>query len=289
MLHSRSSWCGFIFLWTGFGYLYGAQEQPQPVRVVDVMRISAVQPPEAGVVTVTPPSLGQGTSCDVLVVGAGTGGVAAALAAAEGGHSVCLTEETNWVGGQMTAQGIAALDESKYIESGGATASYLKLRTAIRAYYRQHYKLSLAAGREKNFNPGSCWVSGLCFEPAVALDAIQSMFKPYQSSGLLRIFLRTKAISVARSGNRVTSVLTYNFDTDVWTSFRARYVLDATETGDLLPLAGAEYVIGAEARNQTSVPHARPEEADPADSQSFTYTFVLARNSSEEHRIPKPP
>jgi len=153
MLHSRSSWCGFIFLWTGFGYLYGAQEQPQPVRVVDVMRISAVQPPEAGVVTVTPPSLGQGTSCDVLVVGAGTGGVAAALAAAEGGHSVCLTEETNWVGGQMTAQGIAALDESKYIESGGATASYLKLRTAIRAYYRQHYKLSLAAGREKTSTP----------------------------------------------------------------------------------------------------------------------------------------
>jgi len=278
-----------LLCWTGFGCLCGGQELPQPVRVVDVMRISADQPPEAGVVTLTPPPLGREVSCDVLVVGAGTGGVAAAAAAAEGGHSVCLTEENQWVGGQMTTQGVAALDENKYIESGGGTASYLKLRTAIRAYYQQHYKLSPTAAREKHFNPGSCWVSDLCFEPAVALDAIQSMLKPYESSGLLRVFLRTKAISVARSGNRITSILAYNFDTDVWTTFRARYVLDATETGDLLPLAGAEYVTGAEARKATGEPHARPDDADPTDSQSFTYTFVLARNSSDEHRISKPP
>jgi len=290
MLGSRSSWCGLILLlcWTGSGYLCGGQELPQPVRVLDVMRISADQPPEAGVVTLTPPPLGQGVSCDVLVVGAGTGGVAAALAVAESGHSVCLTEETKWVGGQMTAQGVAALDEDRYIESGGATASYLKVRGAIRAYYQQHYKLSPAAARDKHFNPGNCWVSDLCFEPAAALQAIESMLKPYQSSGLLRIFMRTKAISAARSGNRVTSVLAYNFETDGWTSFRPRYVLDATETGDLLPLAGAEYVTGAEARKETGEPHAA-DDADPKDSQSFTYTFVLARDSRQEHRIPKPP
>ena len=290
MLHFRSSWCALSLLlcWAGLTHLNGAQELPQPIRAVDVMRIRADQPPEAGVVTLTPPSLGQGVSCDVLVVGAGTGGVAAALAAAEGGHSVCLTEETDWVGGQMTAQGVAALDENRYVESGGATASYLKLRDAIRAYYQQHYKLSPAAAREKQLNPGSCWVSGLCFEPVAALQAIQSMLKPYQSSGLLRIFLRSKAISVAGTGNRVTSVLAYNFETDVWTSFRSRYVLDATETGDLLPLAGAEYVTGAEARKETGEPHA-PDGADPKDGQSFTYVFVLARNSSQEHRIPKPP
>jgi hypothetical protein len=287
----RTPCCRFILLlgWTGFSHLYGGQEPSQPVRVVDVMRISADQPPEAGVVTLTAPPLGPGVSCDVLVVGGGTGGVAAALAAAAGGHSVCLTEETNWVGGQLTAQGVAALDENKDTESGGATASYLKLRDTIRAYYQQHYKLSPAAAREKHFNPGNCWVSGLCFEPAVALGAIQSMLKPYQSSGLLRIFVRTKAISVERGGSRVTSVLAYNFDTDVWNSFHARYVLDATETGDLLPLAGAQYVTGAEARRETQEPHARPEEADPAESQSFTYTFVLTRSSNEKHQLPKPP
>jgi hypothetical protein len=273
-------WYGLVLLLCSRGVprLASAQELPQPVRVVDVMRISADQPSEAAVVTLTPPDLGQGVSCDVLVVGGGTGGVAAALAAAEGGHSVCLTEETNWIGGQMTAQGVSALDENKHIETGGATASYLKLRSALRAYYAHHYKLSPTATGEKHFNPGGCWVSGLCVEPSVALDAIQSMLKPYQSSGLLCIFLRTKAISAARSGNRIISVLAYNFDTDTWTSFHPRYVLDATETGDVLPLAGAEYVTGAEARQETGEPDARPGDADPRDLQSFTYTFVLAHN-----------
>jgi len=291
MLHLRSLPCGFFLLLScsGFPRLYSGQEPPQPVRVVDVMRISADQPSEAALVTLTPPELGQVASCDVLVVGGGTGGVAAALVVAEGGHSVCLTEETNWIGGQMTAQGVSALDENKYVETSGATASYIKLRSAIRTYYGLHYKLSPAATRGRHFNPGSCWVSGLCFEPSVALDAIQSMLKPYQSSGLLRVFLRTKAISVVRSGNRITSVLTYNFDTDAWTSFHARYVLDATETGDLLPLSGAEYVTGAEARKETGEPHARQGDADPGDSQSFTYTFVLARDPSHTHPIPKPP
>lgn len=43
---------------------------------------------------------------DVLVVGAGLGGITAALAAAEHGHTVTLTEPTRWVGGQSTSQAV---------------------------------------------------------------------------------------------------------------------------------------------------------------------------------------
>lgn len=43
---------------------------------------------------------------DVVIVGGGVGGVAAALAAARGGCSVLLTEETNWIGGQLTQQAV---------------------------------------------------------------------------------------------------------------------------------------------------------------------------------------
>lgn len=45
-------------------------------------------------------------SCDVLVVGGGLGGVAAALAATRRGFKVLLTEETDWIGGQLTAQAV---------------------------------------------------------------------------------------------------------------------------------------------------------------------------------------
>ena len=41
---------------------------------------------------------------DILIAGGGLGGVAAALAAADCGKRVVLTEETDWIGGQLTAQ-----------------------------------------------------------------------------------------------------------------------------------------------------------------------------------------
>src|SRR5260370_41957951 len=77
---------------------------------------------------------------EVLVVGGGMGGVAAALAAARAGRSVLLTEETDWLGGQLTAQGVSALDEHRFIESFGGTTSYMALRQAIRDIYRSDYR-----------------------------------------------------------------------------------------------------------------------------------------------------
>ncbi|HEY0541766.1 MAG TPA: FAD-dependent oxidoreductase, partial [Actinoallomurus sp.] len=43
---------------------------------------------------------------DALVVGGGLGGVAAALALLKAGSSVVLTEEYDWLGGQLTSQAV---------------------------------------------------------------------------------------------------------------------------------------------------------------------------------------
>ena len=61
----------------------------------------------------------------------------ASLALAERGHSVCLTEETDWVGGQATAGGVSALDENRFIEFAGGTRSYMLFRAGIRDWYRR--------------------------------------------------------------------------------------------------------------------------------------------------------
>ena len=58
---------------------------------------------------------------DVLIVGGSAGGTAAAMAAAEAGASVCLIEETDWLGGQLTAQGVCTPDEQQHIETFGGT------------------------------------------------------------------------------------------------------------------------------------------------------------------------
>ena len=59
---------------------------------------------------------------DILIVGGGLGGVAAALAVLQLGRSVLLTEETDWLGGQLTAQAVPP-DEHPWIETTCCIAS----------------------------------------------------------------------------------------------------------------------------------------------------------------------
>ena len=53
---------------------------------------------------------------DIVVVGAGTGGCAAAIQAGRMGASVALVEESDWVGGQMTGAAVSSMvDKSFYL------------------------------------------------------------------------------------------------------------------------------------------------------------------------------
>src|SRR5580700_7770533 len=87
------------------------------------------------------PPAAQERQADVVVIGAGTGGCAAALAAARNGMRVILTEETDWIGGQLTAQAVPP-DEHPWIEMFGCTLSYRHYRDAVREYYRRNYPLT---------------------------------------------------------------------------------------------------------------------------------------------------
>ena len=65
--------------------------------LLDVMAVRATGDPAAAVVECGEPGRDIAEiACDVLVAGGGTGGIAAALAAARGGRTVCLIEETDW-------------------------------------------------------------------------------------------------------------------------------------------------------------------------------------------------
>lgn len=109
------------------------------------------------------------TTADVLVVGGGVGGVAAALAALRLGKTVILTEETDWIGGQLTAQAVPP-GENPWIETTGCTASYRQFRNDVRAFYRTKYALRKAPYANQLLNPGMGTVSAVCHEPLVALS-----------------------------------------------------------------------------------------------------------------------
>ena len=223
---------------------------------------------------------------DILIVGAGLGGVAGALAALRMGRQVILTEETDWIGGQLTSQAVPP-DEHWLIESCGATASYRRLREGIRDYYRRNYPLLPGPRQDPRLNPGQGNVSRLCHEPRVALAVMEEMLAPYLGKGQLQLWLRTAPTAVAMDGDRVRAVTLKNLVSGHETTVSAPYVLDATETGDLLELGNVEHVIGSEAKSETGELHAL-DEADPLDQQAITWCFPMSHHPGEDHTIDKP-
>ncbi|MGW7422995.1 FAD-dependent oxidoreductase [Streptomyces sp. NPDC054813] len=222
---------------------------------------------------------------DILVVGGGLGGVAAALAALDRGRSVLLTEETEWIGGQLTSQGVPP-DEHTWIEQFGATRTYRALREAIRDHYRRWYPLTEEARRRRYLNPGEGRVSALCHEPRVAAAVLEAMVAPYVAAGRLRILYGHRPVAASVDGDRVRSVLVEGPD-GARVEVSAPYVLDATELGDLLPLTGAEHVTGFESRRDTGEPSG-PEEAQPANVQAFSWVFAVDHLAGEDHTVDRP-
>ena len=234
------------------------------------------------------------TKCDVLIVGGGTGGVAAALAASSMGLSVVMTEETEWVGGQLTAQAVPP-DDHPWIEMFGCTARYRIFRSRVRRAADGPKPMTM-----REFNPGGGWVSNLCHPPAVG----HAVLRDWLGERPVDLRLRTvaqganlltstvpRATGDARPetlGDRVAAVPLLDLETGEETLVRAAYVLDATELGDLLPLTGTEFVQGSEGRDATGEPHAPPGGPRPDDQQGFTWCMAVGHDPGSHRVIDRP-
>jgi len=243
--------------------------------------------------------------CEILVVGGGLAGAATAYEGLLAGRTVCLTEITDWVGGQISSQGTSALDErptqrSRLFYSRG----YLELRERIKRYYGE-------------LNPGDCWVSESCFLPR---DAHQILFNTLQDAakrgkGTLKWFPSTvvKELSLSSTGNLIEGAFAiqhkpfpaapplntqplsqtiedwYRYeDTRRFEKTIVRfvpqgkpqgnapnwYVVDATETGELIALADVPYRVGIDPRSYVE-PSSSSATGDPYCTQGFTYTFAM--------------
>jgi len=289
------------------------QEEKRSIELVDISSIK-VENPHAAVKTIEFDRPYKTIKCDIFIAGGGLGGVAAALKiwqlnnkeSAKPLH-VVLSEETDWLGGQATAQGVSALDENSLVETTGCTDNYQKFRHAIRNNYASNYRLarqpsnvqlSELLNKDKYLYPGNCWVSRLSFEPKVALAELDTMLSPALSNSSLKVLYRHKPFAVKNRRNffplisnkhaPIKSIYLVNLDTDEHICVRAKLFIDATEFGDLLALSNTPYKTGAESQEQTGESHA-PEKADPDNVQDFTYPFALELRPGENHTVNKPP
>ncbi len=229
---------------------------------------------------------------DILIAGGGVGGVAAALAALSAGCRVVMTEEYSWLGGQLTTQFVPP-DEHRWIEAFGRTARYAALREKIRAYYRAYFPLTAEAAGDPRLNPGRSTVSRISHLPSVSCAVIRDALAPYLASGQLKVFLETVPVAVERNGEKIQAVTFLDKTSNTHREIRAAMVLDATELGDLLPLAEVPYRSGAESRQETGEPHAIDGPAEPDNVQAITWCLPLAYDPDcheprEEYAMPQP-
>jgi hypothetical protein len=232
------------------------------------------------------PTHGSELKADLVIAGGGLGGCAAAIAALQNGLNVIMTEETDWIGGQLTSQGVPP-DEHQWIETHGATRLYRLFRSNVRQYYRNNYPLTETARSDKYLNPGNGSVSRLCHEPKVALAVLNEMLAPYLSSNKLLLLTEHKINRADVNGCRIHSLEAENQRNGDILSLSAPFFIDATELGDLLPLTGTAFTTGSESRADTKELHAA-EYADPESNQAFTACFALEYLPGEDYVIEKP-
>jgi len=268
-------------------------------------------------VAAQPVTIDETIDCELLIVGGGLSGTATAYESLFAGRTVCMTELTDWVGGQISSQGTSALDEAKKQRSLlFYAAGYKGLRSRIEDFYDE-------------LNPGGCWVSVSCFLPrdAHAILADQLADAAKQGGGELKWFPSTvvKELDISADGRMIdsaiaiqhtpqpgtppinTELLSETFIDSYQYEDSARfakkviqfvpkanddsgpadwYVVEATETGEVIALSGVPYRLGLDPRSHLN-PSSPTETGDPYCVQGFTYTFGMER-TAEPQPQPEP-
>jgi len=255
-------------------------------------------------------------ACEVVVVGGSLGGVAAATHAMQAGAVTCLIELTPWFGGQISSQGVSAIDESRAMrQQQNYSQSWLGFKQRI-----AQQPLRLSAGLDK---PGatvedtnSCWVGKLCFPAQVGAIAAQQHIEaaaenaPGSRWGTAIAF---KGATFDATGREIIAihavrrvprdpdyVPTGHFSKEItnWYSWsddplfektpvrleaipgKRLMVIDATDTGELVGWAGIPHRLGSESRETTQEVNAAAFD-NPECTQAFTYPFAIALHDDQ--------
>ncbi|MGB7251608.1 MAG: FAD-dependent oxidoreductase [Phormidesmis sp.] len=184
-------------------------------------------------------------TADVLVVGGGTGGVAAAIQAARRGASVVLVSELPWLGGMLTAAGVCAPD-------GNELAAF---QTGLWGAFLQALRSRHPAGLDNG------WVSFFTYDPAVGAQIFADWVAALPNLKWI-VGERSREVLRASPAHGSDCIIGVRFEQ---ITVQATITIDATELGDLLALAEVPYRWGWETKAEWNEPSAPVSLSDPTD------------------------
>jgi hypothetical protein len=249
--------------------------------------------------------------CEVVVVGGTLGGVAAASQSMQSGATTCLIELSPWLGGQVSSQGVSAIDESVAMQTRDNYApSWVAFKQLIQQQLVELPSWTGLSSPQPVTNLNSCWVGNLCFPPKAGAGAVQQLLEKAIASSPESRWATSTAFKGAEfdvTGQEITAIYGvrrvprnpdhvplgqpsiewpqwYSWDAnDTFTKVPIRLqppdgkrmiVIDATDTGEVVGWARIPYRLGSESKDTTGERHA-PRKDNPQCTQAFTFPFAL--------------
>lgn len=250
--------------------------------------------------------------CQVAVIGGSLGGVAAAAHAMNIGAQTCLIEVSPWLGGQISSQGVSALDESMRMRQRNKLSdSWLRFRETIKQQTTELPNWSPGGQTRLVRDINRCWVGTLCFPPkagATAAEVFLAAAKPNAPDSQWATMTAFKGAAFDATGREITAVYgvrripknpdyvpkgRLSGELAQWYSWspteeydripvklqpppgQKMLVIDATDTGELIGWAQVPYRLGSEAKATMGEPNGAAFD-NPQCTQAFTYPFSLA-------------
>jgi hypothetical protein len=190
---------------------------------------------------------------DVLIIGGSTSGTSAGIAAARLGVKTLIVEETPWIGGMFTSQGVGACDGNNNLPSG----IWNEFREALRTHY----------GGAQALETG--WVSNTLFEPSVGNKIFNTIASKEKNLEIIHGYFITDIIKV---GNLVKGAVFKN-EEGKSLEVTAKVTIDATDIGESLKMAGADYRLGMDSKTETNEANA-PQQTNGI-VQDLTWVAIL--------------
>ncbi|PPS43954.1 FAD-dependent oxidoreductase [Chroococcidiopsis sp. TS-821] len=169
-------------------------------------------------------------TADVLVVGGGTGGTAAAIASARRGAKTILVSEFPWLGGMLTSAGVSAPDGNE-----------------LEAFQTGLWGAFLKELQQRHGGLDRSWVSFFSYDPRVGAQIFAEWVQALPNLHWIR---GEVPLEVYYQGGCITGVRFREF------AVTAKITLDATELGDILALADVPYRWGWELQSEWNEPSA---------------------------------
>jgi hypothetical protein len=244
-----------------------APSQPAPAQPAPAQQAPAQQAPAQPV----------NRDYDIVVFGATSAGVTAAVAAARAGEKVLLLEPGYLVGGMMTG-GLTKTDIGKRETIGGLSEEFFnRVRDYNKTAYGETSEQAKAAG------------AALIFEPKVAGIVFMQML----SGAGVTVRTHEQLVKSHVSGGVIQKIVTRDYRTGGLAAYAAPVFIDGTYEGDLMAASGVLYRVGREARAEYGEPLAGltkgpAEYLGKGDHRLQSYNIRGTLTNRDDIRVPIP-